>query len=169
MRGAVRAHEMTVRVALGAGRGRLIHQLVVEHLVVAAVGGLLGVVLAQQTLHAILAMFPASLPLPRAQEIGIDGRVLSFAAFATIGIGFLVGVAPSLHASHGNLVETLHRAGRSITAGASRFRAMLVVAEVSLAVVVVIGAGLMVDSLMRLYNVNPGFQAERVLTMRMLI
>jgi putative ABC transport system permease protein len=160
---------MTVRVAVGAGRGRLMHQLVVENLVVAGLGGLLGVVLAQQGVHAILAMFPAGFPLPRAQEVGIDGRVLAFAAIATMGIGLVVGVAPGLQASRRNLVETLHSAGRSIAASASRFRAILVVAEVSLAVVVVIGAGLMARSLLRLYNVNPGFQVERILTMRMLL
>jgi putative ABC transport system permease protein len=169
MRGAVRAHEMAIRTALGAGRGRLMHQLVVENLLIAGLGGSLGVALAQQGVQTILATFPANFPLPRAQEIGVDGRVLAFAAIATLGIGLLVAVAPSLQATRRNLVESLHGAGRSIAAGTSRFRAMLVVAEVSLAVVVVIGAGLMVRSLVHLNGVNPGFQAERILTMRMLV
>jgi putative ABC transport system permease protein len=169
MRGAVRTHEMAIRTALGAGRGRLMHQLVVENLLIAGLGGILGVALAHQGVRAILAMFPANFQLPRAQEIGVDGRVLAFASIATLGIGLLVAVAPGLQALRRNLVETLHGAGRSIAAGSSRFRAMLVVAEVSLAVVVVIGAGLMTRSLVRLYSVNPGFQTERVLTMRMLL
>jgi putative ABC transport system permease protein len=169
MRGAVRAHEMAIRTALGAGRGRLMHQLVVENLLIAGLGGSLGVALAHEGVQAILVAFPANFPLPRAEEIGVDGRVLAFAAIATLGIGLLVAIAPSLQATRRTLIESFHRAGRSIAAGTSRFRAMLVVAEVSLAVVVVIAAGLMVRSLVRLNGVNPGFQAQRILTMRMLL
>jgi len=168
MRASARTREMTVRMALGAGRWRLVQQLVVESLLLAAIGGGLGLLLARAGVPAIIAMFPANFPLPRAEEIRVDRSALVWTAAVSIGAGLFFGLLPGLQAGRRSLVEALRAGGRVASAG-RRVRSVLVVAEVTLAVVLVVAAGLLIRSLAHLYAVDPGFRAERVLTLRMLI
>jgi putative ABC transport system permease protein len=168
MRANARAREMNVRLALGAGRWRLVHQLAVESLLLAGLGGALGLLLAQAGVPAIVSLFPASFPLPRAHEISVDGRVLACTAAVSIGSGIFFGLLPGLQAGRGRVADVLSAGGRAVSAG-SRARSVLVVGEVTLAVVLVVAAGLLVRSLAHLYAIDPGFRPERVLTARMLL
>jgi predicted permease len=168
MRASARTREMTVRRALGAGRWRLVQQLVVESLLLAAIGGGLGLLLARAGVPAIISMFPASFPLPRAEEIRVDRSALLWTAAVSIGAGLFFGLLPGLQAGRRSLVDALRAGGRAASAG-RRVRSVLVVAEVTLAVVLVVAAGLLIRSLAHLYAVDPGFRAERVLTLPMLI
>jgi hypothetical protein len=142
MRAGERAREMNVRVALGAPRWRLVHQLAVECLVLAGAGGALGLLIAHAGVPAILSLFPASFPLPRAQEVAVDARVLAVTAALSIGVGLVLGILPAWQAGRGRMAELLRAGGRALTGGA-RTRSALVVVEVTLAVVLVIGAGLL--------------------------
>jgi putative ABC transport system permease protein len=168
MRASARAREMSVRAALGAARWRLVHQLAVESLVLAAAGGLLGLVVAHAGVPALLALFPESFPLPRAQEVAVDGRVLAATAALSIGVGLFLGLLPAWQAGRARMAEALRASGRAVTAG-GRARSALVVAEVTLAVVLVVGAGLLGRSLARLHAVDAGIRPEHVLTARMLL
>jgi putative ABC transport system permease protein len=168
MRASARAREMNVRVALGAPRWRLVHQLAVECLVLAGAGGALGLLIAHAGVPAILSLFPASFPLPRAQEVAVDARVLAVTAALSIGVGLVLGILPAWQAGRGRMAELLRAGGRALTGGA-RTRSALVVVEVTLAVVLVIGAGLLGRSLAHLQATDPGFQPERVLTAQMLL
>jgi putative ABC transport system permease protein len=167
MRAGTRAREMDVRVALGAGRWRLVHQLAVETMVLAGAGGALGLLIAHAGVPALLALFPDSFPLPRAGEIAVDGRVLAATAALSIGAGFLLALLPAWQAGRG-MAERLRSGGRALGGGGGA-RSALVVAEVTLAVVLVVGAGLLVRSLLRLHAVDPGIRPERVLTASMLL
>jgi putative ABC transport system permease protein len=169
MRATSRSREMTVRLALGAGRGRLVHQLMVESLLLAAIGGGLGFWLARAGAPLIVSMFPATFPLPRAAEIAVDWRVLLFTALASIGSAAAFGVAPAFQSRRRSLVDALQGGSRSVSGAHSRVRAALVVGQVAVAVVLVMAAGLMVKSLIQLYRVDLGFRPERVLTMRMVV
>lgn len=169
MRAAARAQEMAVRLALGAGRGRLVHQLLVESLVVSSLGGALGLGIAATVVPLIPSFFPPSFPLPRASEVAIDGSVVAFAILLSCSVGVLFGIVPALQARRESLSNALRGGGRSIAATHTRIRRMLVVAEVALALVLAVGAGLMGRSLVELYRVDPGFRTEQVLTMRMLM
>ena len=169
MRVAGQTRDISVRLALGASRGRLIHQLVVESLLVAGLGGLLGLLLAGVAVPAIISLFPAGFPLPRAGEISVDGRVLMFTAALTIGAAIAFGVAPGVLAGRLGLAQSLYAGRRSIVGSGRRARTVLVVSEIALAMILVVGAGLMARSLMRLNAVDPGFRSERVLTIRMLL
>jgi putative ABC transport system permease protein len=169
IRATSRSREMTVRLVLGAGRGRLVHQLMVESLLLAALGGGLGFWLARAGVPLIVSMFPATFPLPRAAEIAVDWRVLLFTALASIGSAAAFGVAPAFQSSRRSLVDALQGGSRSVSGAHSRVRAALVVGQVAVAVVLVMAAGLMVRSLIHLYRVDLGFRPERVLTMRMVV
>ena len=162
MRATSRSREMTVRLALGAGRGRLVHQLMVESLLLAAIGGGLGFWLARVGVQLIVSMFPATFPLPRAAEIAVDWRVLLFTAAASIGAAAAFGVAPAFQSRRRSLVDALQGGSRSVSGAHSRVRAALVVGQVAVAVVLVMAAGLMVRSLIQLYRVDLGFRPERV-------
>jgi putative ABC transport system permease protein len=168
MRAGARAREMNVRVALGAPRWRLVHQLAVESLLLAGLGGALGLVIAHAGVPGLVSLFPASFPLPRAEEIAVDGRVLAATALLSIGAGLLLGVLPAWQAGRGRMAEVLRAGGRAATAS-GRARTALVVTEVTLAVVLVVGAGLLARSLAHLHGVDPGFRPEQVLTARMLL
>jgi putative ABC transport system permease protein len=169
MRATSRSREMTVRLALGAGRGRLVHQLMVESLLLAVIGGGLGFWLARAGVQLIVSMFPATFPLPRAAEIAVDWRVLVFTAAASIGSAAAFGVAPAFQSRRRSLVDALQGGSRSVSGADSRVRAALVVGQIAVAVVLVIAAGLMVRSFIQLYRVDLGFRPDRVLTMRMMV
>ena len=162
-RASSRVKEMAVRAALGAGRARLVRQMLSESLLLAIAGGLAGVVLTWWGTHALTALGPKE--LPRATEIRIDMPVLWFALAVSIFAGLLFGVAPALRASRVDPNESLKDVGRS-TEGRARFayRNLLVTVELALAFVLAMGAGLLSKSLVRLLNVDPGYDPHNVLT-----
>ncbi|HET7622584.1 MAG TPA: ABC transporter permease [Gemmatimonadaceae bacterium] len=163
VRAAARESEMAVRTALGAGRGRIVRQLVTESVLLAAAGAALGVVLASWAVSAVVAFGPRG--LPRLDEISIDGRVLIFAAGVALLTGVLFGLAPAVQAARANTGESLRDGPRgSSRGGAQRTRDALVVVEMALAVVLLIGAGLLMRSFIRLVNVDPGFRSEQLVT-----
>jgi predicted permease len=176
-RATSRAHEFAVRAAIGAGRGRLIKQLLAESLLLSSVGGVLGVVLAVLSLSAIRGM--TFVDLPRAGEIHMDGMVLSFAVTLSILTGVLFGLLPSLAASRPNLSDVLKGSGENANPIRSKPiyskkekrsrlfapRGALVVGQVALSVVLLIGATLLIESLAHLYRVDPGFEPAHLLTM----
>jgi predicted permease len=167
-RSASRTREFAVRAALGAGRGRLIRQLLAESLLLAFAGGGLGVLLAKLILKAITHI--NTFPLPRAAEIHIDGMVLAFTVALSIGTGVLFGLFPSFEAARTALSDLLreradYAAPRRAVFGV-RMRSLLVIGQVALSVILLIGAALLMASFIRLHNVNPGFQPAHLLTMR---
>ncbi|QYM80668.1 ABC transporter permease [Horticoccus luteus] len=157
-RATARAKEISIRAALGAGRGRIVRQLLVESIVLAALGAALGLLIAQWGMSALLAFAPDS--LPRVHEIALDGRALGFTCALALLTGLGFGLVPALQASRVNLTETLKDAGRGSSEGRhrQRLRSSLVVAEVAIALVLLVGAGLLIRSFARLQNVDPGFQ-----------
>jgi predicted permease len=159
---AGRRREIAARFALGAERRDVIRQLVTESMLVAGLGGVLGVVLAQWTVRSLVT-FGADL-IPRASEIAIDPLALAFALAVTLLTGLAIGVLPALQAARVNVQEALKDASRGSTGGGRRLRAGLLVAEVSLSLVLLIAAGLLVTSFARLQAVQPGFQPEGVFT-----
>jgi putative ABC transport system permease protein len=166
-RATVRRRELAVRAALGAARGRLVRQLVAESLVLAVMGGIAGLLLAWWGLHLLRSVVAERLPIQRLEMVAIDGWVLAFTAGAAILSGLIFGLVPALSASGATLTDALKEGGRSGTAAAAkRTRGAFVVVEVALALVLLVGAGLLVRSFMRVVNVNPGFDPERTVTMR---
>ena len=160
-RGAARRGEMAVRSALGAGRLRLVRQMLVESLLLALAGGALGLLLAEWGVGLILAVRPDY--IPRAGEIGVDWRVLLFAAAASVLTGIAFGLVPALQASRTDLQEALKEGGRGGGAGRGKFRGALVVTEVALTLVLLVGAGLLIRSFERLQRVDPGFTYQHLL------
>jgi putative ABC transport system permease protein len=158
-----RGSELAVRTGLGAGRGRIVRQLVTESVVLAAVGGLAGVLLAANGVRLLVALAPDN--LPRLHEVTLDVRVLAVAAAVTIGVGFLVGLAPALSASHADVASVLREGARGSSSGAGqRLRGSLVVGEMALAVLLLTGAGLLIRSFTNLMRVDVGFVPEHVVT-----
>ena len=157
-RGATRRKELAVRTALGAGRTRLIRQLLTESTLLALLGGALGLLLAWGGVAALRAVLPAN--TPRLNEIGIDGWVLAFGFALALGTGVLFGALPALRASRTDPQRALRSGGRSDAGGGGRLSGTLVAAEVALATVLVIGAGLLIQSFARLAQVDPGFPTE---------
>ncbi|RPJ75676.1 MAG: ABC transporter permease, partial [Acidobacteria bacterium] len=162
-RGAFRRKELAVRTALGAGRERLVRQLLTESLVLAACGGALGVMLATAAIPLVTPLVPNALPI--AEVPPLDLRVLGFAALVTAltGIGF--GVVPALRASNDSGAAGL-REGARAGSRSERLRASLVIAEITASVVLLVAAGLLIRALWRVQHVDPGFRAEGVLTLR---
>jgi putative ABC transport system permease protein len=163
VRGEQRRREMALRVALGVGTRRLVRLLLAESLVLAALGGALGVVLAWAGVRTIRALSPAE--LPRAADIALDGRALAFAVLVSAATAGLFSLAPAVRAARGNVHEQLKAGGRGATAGAAppRLRGGLAVAEVALSLVLLVGAGLLVRSFVSLLRVDRGFRADHVL------
>ena len=155
-RGMARCRELAVRASLGASRWQLARQLMVESLGLAVVGGAAGLVLAAWGIDLLVAMAPET--LPRLAEVQLDWRVAAGATLTTTLVGLLAGLAPALQSSRPQLNEDLKDGGRTGTAARTRLRSGLVIAEVAVALVLLIGAGLMVTSLSRLRSVDPGFR-----------
>jgi putative ABC transport system permease protein len=173
VRAAGRERESAVRVALGASRGRLVRQSLVESLLVALTGGALGVWLAGAGVNLLLAFFPKNLGnvgIPKLHEIPIDARVLGFSLLLMILSGVLFGLAPALRASAADPAECLRDGGRT-TSGAAhgRLRGLLVASEMALALVLTSGAALMVHSFARIQKGHLGFEPDQVLTMRVML
>jgi putative ABC transport system permease protein len=164
-RGAARQKETAIRKALGATRFRLVRQLLTESLVVALTGGALGLIVAAWSMRVIVDNLPG--PLPGADAISLDGRVLAFTFAVSVATGLLFGLAPAFRASrvdpHDDLKES---AGRIGGPGTSRLRSLLVVAEIAASLVLVAGAGLMLKSFWLLQHVPLGFRPERLAMMR---
>jgi predicted permease len=169
VRGDARLREMAVRTAIGAAPNRLVRQLFTESLVLAVLGALLGLALAAGALRVLTALDPTSLP-PLA-PVRLDGTVVSFTLVLSIVTTLLFGLVPALRALHVNLVESLREGSQQATLGGrrQRLRGTLVAAEVALAVILVIGAGLMIRSLAALGQIDLGFNPNRVLTMRLAV
>jgi putative ABC transport system permease protein len=165
-RAAVREKEVAIRAALGASRARLTRQLLTESVLLAAIGGLLGLLLARWGVRLLLELRPGN--LPRLEEIAIDGRVLGFTCLISLASGILFGLVPAVQSGRSDLNKVLKEGGRSAAdgQGRSRMRSVLVVAEIALSVVLLAGAGLMLKSFLRLQAVSPGINPDNALTMQ---
>ena len=157
-----RTREFAIRTALGAGRGRLMRQLLTESLLLGGLGGGLGLLLAAWGTQAALAALPAV--VPRADEIGLDRRVLLFTLALSLLTGLLSGLLPALRIAPQRLAETLREGGRGVSGSRTRAQGVLVAVEMALALVLLIGAGLLIRSLNALWNVDLGFRPDNVLT-----
>ncbi|MEK6299741.1 MAG: ABC transporter permease [Acidobacteriota bacterium] len=164
-RAAARQKELAIRAALGAGRLRLIRQLLTESLVLALIGGALGLLFAFVGIKLLVSLNPPN--IPRLSEVGVDVRVLGFTLLVSILTGIIFGLAPALQASKPDLNEMLKEGSRGSTGGRGgrRVRGVLVVSEMVVTTVLLIIAGLMIKSFWSLQNVNPGFNADNTLTM----
>jgi putative ABC transport system permease protein len=163
-RGAQRRGEFAIRAALGASGARLIRQMLTESLLLAAIGGALGIVMAEHGVSALVALSPPG--LPRVEAISVDGAVFAFALGITTLIGLMVGLIPALHVSRSDLHIGLQEGSRRTVGGHQLTRRLLVVAEVALALVLLVSAGLLLRSLQRLFAVDAGFDASHLLTMQ---
>ena len=167
-RGAGRQREMAIRMAHGGGRKRIIRQLLTESVLLAAMGSVGGIFLAYVSLDPLLAAIPRNVPLPGIDNVGIDSRGLTFCIVAALltGVGF--GLTPAMAASRPVVNEVLKEGGRGTSqgAGARRLYHSLVVAQIALSLVLLVGAGLMVQSFLHLQAVDPGFSTEGVLAIQ---
>src|SRR5499426_1316260 len=157
-----RTREFAIRAALGAGQWRLLRQLLTESTLLALLGGGLGLLAASWGTRAALSVLPTA--LPRAAEVRLDGRVLLFTVAISLLTGILSGLAPALKTSQWRLSETLKEGGRGASSGRERAQGILVAVEMALALVLLIGAGLMIRTLSALWKVDPGFRPDNVLT-----
>ena len=166
-RAETRHREFAVRTALGAGRGRLLRQFMTEGMVLSVLGGLLGLALAQAGVQALIRVYPAS--LPRTAEVAVDPSVLFFTLFVAILTGVIFGLAPLLHTRVKMLANALKEGGAKGATGAARhhIRRGLVMAEVALAVMLVIGAGLLIRTVYNLTKVDVGFERSRLVTFQL--
>jgi len=165
-RATTRQREVAIRSALGASRKRILRQLLTENLVIAALGGALGMAFAIWGMDAIVALGAGK--VPRLQAVGLDARMLAFTVVVTIATGLLFGFAPALTVAKSNLTESLKDGDRGASSGGARkrLRDVLVIAEITLAFVLLAGAGLLMRSFLALQNVSPGFRPDHLLTAR---
>src|SRR5580700_8322264 len=163
-RGAQRRGEFAMRAALGASRRRLTRQLITESLLLALIGGALGIAIAELGVRALVALSPQG--LPRVNAITVDGAVFGFALGITTLIGLAVGMVPALQTNRRELHLALHKSARVTAGGHQAMRQTLVVSEVALALVLLVSAGLLLRSLHRLFAVDPGFDGSHLLTMQ---
>ena len=166
-RATARQRELAVRAALGAGRARLVRQLLAESLVLSGIGGVCGLLLAWWALGFLRAVVAERLPIQRLEMVGIDPYVLLFTLAASLVCGLVFGAVPALTASGSTLTDSLKDGGRSGSGSrGKRTRSAFVVVEIALALVLLVGAGLLLRSFVRLLDRNPGFDASRTITMR---
>jgi predicted permease len=165
-RASARQGELAVRAAIGAGRGRLLRQLLTEALVLSVAGGAVGLLIAYWATGALVAARPAD--IPRLDEVGLNSTVMLFTLGISLLTGMTFGLLPALHATGGRLARSLREGGRSAAPGKSahRMRATLVVAEMALSVVLLMGAGLLIRSFVEMMRVAPGFRAEQAMSFR---
>jgi predicted permease len=168
-RAAVRQKEIAVRVALGARRLRLIRQFLTESLLLSLLGGVVGLAIAFGGMIFLKAFIPEN--ISQARDISLDFRVLGFTLLVSVVTGLIFGLAPSIQATRFNQIETLKEGGRDAATGGSgkRLRSLLVMAEVAISLVLLIGAGLLINSFLRLRNIDPGFRADNLLTMKIVL
>jgi putative ABC transport system permease protein len=167
VRGEARTKEIALRIAFGASRSRIIRQMLTESFVLAFLGGALGVALAIAGIHGIAQLIPED--MLSGATVNVNAPVLLFAAGVVVLAAFIFGLAPALHSTNPDVQSELKEAGRSATPGAAQnsLRRALAITEISLALILLVGAGLMTKSLYRLMEVNPGFRPSSVLTMEM--
>ena len=165
-RAATREKEMAIRTALGAGRWRVVRQLLTESVMLATLGGALGLLVAIWSLDGLRWLNPGN--IPRLHNVGVDGRVLIFTFAAALFTGVLFGLAPALRSSRVELSDTLKEGGRSLVgSGNRRLRNLLVIAEMAISLLLLICAGLLIRSFMRVQQVEPGFSPQNVLSLRL--
>jgi predicted permease len=157
-----RAREFAVRAALGASNMRIVRQLLTENMVLAGAGGILGLAFAYAATRSVVAALPGT--LPRIEEISLDARVLLFTMGLSLAAAIAFGLAPALKSSRVNLQEVMKEGGRGTSGGRQRLQGSFVAIEVALALVLLIGAGLMLRSLSALWRVNPGFSPSHAIT-----
>ena len=169
-RGATRQREMAIRAAVGAGRGRLLRHLLIENLVLSLAAGAVGVLAALWMIRALPALGPGD--IPRLDAVGLNPSIVGFALALSIGTGLLFGLLPALESSRLDLNAALRDEGATggrgfRLLGANRGRSLLAIGEIALALVLLVGAGLLAKSFMRLAQVDPGYDPDRVLTTRL--
>jgi putative ABC transport system permease protein len=164
-RASARQDELAVRAALGAGRGRLVRQLVTESLVLGVAGGALGLFLAWAGTRALVNAQPTN--IPRLENIGVDGVVVGVTIALALLTGLLFGVLPALQATRRHIAQTLRDSGRGGDVAGQRARSVLIVAEMALAVILLVGAALLIRSFVEMTRVNPGFEPQRAIAFRM--
>jgi predicted permease len=165
VRAAARQKEIAVRLALGAGRGRIVRQLLTESMVIAFTGGVVGFLVAVWAINGMVALAPQG--IPRLEQVGLNLPVLAFTVCVSVGVGLLFGVLPALQATRLDLNVSLKEGGRTAAGRPhERTRQTLLVAEVALALMLLIAAGLMVRTVGQLTHVDPGFDAEQLLAAR---
>jgi putative ABC transport system permease protein len=164
---SAREKELSIRAAMGAGRGRIIRQFVTESMVLAAVGGVLGLLIAYWGVYAMRTLVPEN--FPRMDEIRVDPLVLGFTLGISLLTGLVFGLAPAWHVGRVNLQGSLKETGQSTSAarGTRRLRGALVVSEMALAVLLLVGAGLLIRSFQHLLEVSPGFQPQYLLSVKL--
>lgn len=171
VRATARRREIAIRAAIGAGRGRIIRQLLTESVTLSMIGGTLGLALGLTGIRALLAVNPGNIPRigVNGSGVGLDWRVLAFTAVVSLTTGLIFGLFPTLRASRADLSTTLKESGGQ-SGGSIRHnkaRTLLVISEMGLALVLLVGAALFIRTFVALRAVNPGFDAHQVVTMRM--
>jgi predicted permease len=161
-RSTARQNEFAIRIALGAGQQRVIRQLLTENLLLAVIGGALGLLVAKFGTAAALAAVPRT--LPRSEDIGLDPRVLLFTLAISVLAGIIFGLAPAWKASRGSLGGTLSESGRAVAGARGGAQSVFVAGEMAMALVLLIGAGLMIRTLFHLWSLDPGFNPKNVMT-----
>ena len=162
VRSTGRSREFAVRTALGASTGRLVRQLLTESVLLAMAGGALGLFIAAESTDAAIKLLPEA--LPRAQDIHLDGRVLLFTFGISVLAGILFGLVPAFRTSRSGIHETLKESGRGGSGARNRTQTIFVAVEMALALVLLVGAGLMVRSMAKLWNTDPGFDPHNVVS-----
>ncbi|HEY2912203.1 MAG TPA: ABC transporter permease, partial [Candidatus Angelobacter sp.] len=162
-RAAVREKEIALRISLGAGRGRLARQLLTESVLLSLIGGVLGILLGWGSLHFLTSLLQRR--LPQAIAIHLDVRILVFALLLSLATGLVFGMAPVVQLIRGNLHDRLKQGGRQTAGGGQRLRQILVVGEIAISLMLLAAAGLLLRSMVRLLNVDKGFNSHHVITM----